>query len=46
MTGMACALPLWISGVKDIAVVEVAEYGNGNVAFRATVSHAANLEVS
>lgn len=43
---MACAFPLWLPGLRDIAIVivEAAEYGN--VASYAIVSNAANLEVS
>ena len=43
---MASALSLWLSGVRDIVIVEAAEHGNGNVASRAIVIHAATLEVS
>lgn len=42
---MACALSLYTSGVRDIVIVEAAENGNGNVASRAIVVHAATLEV-
>jgi 2-polyprenyl-6-methoxyphenol hydroxylase-like FAD-dependent oxidoreductase len=44
--GMACALSLWLSGVKDIVLVEAAEHGNGNIASRAFAIHAATLDVS
>jgi 2-polyprenyl-6-methoxyphenol hydroxylase-like FAD-dependent oxidoreductase len=41
---MACALSLWHSGVKDIALVEATQHGNGNTS-RAMVIHAGTLEV-
>jgi len=44
-TGMACALSLWYSGVKDVTIVEAAAEGNGNLASRAMTIHAATLEV-
>ena len=43
--GMACALSLWYSGVKDVTIVEAVAEGNGNLASRAMVIHAATLEV-
>ena len=44
-TGMASALSLWYSGVKDVTIVEAVAEGNGNLASRAMVIHAATLEV-
>jgi len=41
---MACALPLWLPGARDIAIVIVEAVEYGNVAFHAIVSNAANLE--
>ena len=43
--GMACALSLWYSGVKDVTLVEAVSQGNGNLSSRAMVIHAATLEV-
>ena len=43
--GMACALSLWYSGVKDVTIVEAVAEGNGNLASRAMAIHAATLEV-
>ncbi|KAI0306374.1 FAD/NAD-P-binding domain-containing protein [Multifurca ochricompacta] len=40
--GMACALSLWYSGVKDVTVVDAVEQGDH--ASRAMVIHAATLE--
>jgi len=42
---MACALSLWISGVKDIVIVDAAENRQGDLSSRAFVLHAATLEV-
>ena len=44
-TGMACALSLWYSGIKDVTIVEAVAKGNGNLASRAMAIHAATLEV-
>ena len=43
--GMACALSLWYSGVKDVTLVEAVPQGNGNLSSRAMAIHAATLEV-
>jgi len=43
--GMACALSLWLSGVKDLVIVEAAEDRKGDLSSRAFVLHAATLEV-
>jgi 2-polyprenyl-6-methoxyphenol hydroxylase-like FAD-dependent oxidoreductase len=43
--GMACALSLWLSGVKDLVIVEGAEDRKGDLSSRAFVLHAATLEV-
>ena len=42
---MACAISLWYSGIKDVTIVEAVAEGNGNLASRAMVIHAATLEV-
>ncbi|KAF8503354.1 FAD/NAD-P-binding domain-containing protein [Russula emetica] len=42
---MACALSLWLSGVKDLVVVEAAEDRNGDLSSRASVLYAATLEI-
>ena len=43
--GMACALSLWSSGVRDIVIVDAVEHGYGDKSSRAIVIHAATLEV-
>ena len=43
--GMACALSLWLSGVRDLVIVEAAEDRKGDLSSRAFVLHAATLEV-
>jgi len=42
--GMACALSLWHSGVKDVTIVDAVSQENHTS--RATVIHSATLEVS
>ena len=43
--GMACALSLWSSGVRDMVIVDALEEGRGDRSSRAFVLHAATLEV-
>ena len=43
--GMACALSLRSSGVRDIVIVDAVEHGFGDKSSRAIVVHAATLEV-
>lgn len=44
--GMACALSLWLSGVKDVVIVDATEDRKGDLSSRAFVLHTATLEVS
>ena len=44
-TGMACALSLSLSGVKDIVIVDASDDRKGDLSSRAFVLHAATLEV-
>ena len=43
--GVACALSLWLSGVKDLVIIEAAEDRKGDLSSHAFVLHAATLEV-
>lgn len=43
--GMACALSLWLSGVKDFVIVDATDNRKGDLSSRAFVLHAATLEV-
>jgi hypothetical protein len=42
---MACALSLWLSGVKDLVIVDATDNRKGDLSSRAFVLHAATLEV-
>jgi len=44
-SGMACALSLWTSGVRDIVVVDEVDHGFGDKSSRAFSIHAATLDV-
>ncbi len=44
-TGMASAIFLWFSGMKDLVIVDAAEDRKGDLSSRAFVLHAATLEV-
>ncbi len=43
--GMACALSLRSSGVRDMVVVDAIPYGQGDKSSRAFTIHAGTLEV-
>jgi 2-polyprenyl-6-methoxyphenol hydroxylase-like FAD-dependent oxidoreductase len=43
--GMASAISLWLSGVKDLVIVDAAQDRKGDLSSRAFVLHAATLEV-
>jgi hypothetical protein len=43
--GTACALSLWLYGVKDLVIAEAAEDRKGDLSSRAFVLHAATLEM-
>src|SRR6266849_1990028 len=43
--GMAAALSLWSSGVRDIVIVDAVEHGHGDKSSRAFAVHAATLDV-
>lgn len=43
--GMACALSLWSSGVRDMVIVDEVAYGVGDKSSRAFCIHAATLDV-
>ena len=43
--GMACALSLWSSGVRDMVIVDEVAHGFGDKSSRAFCIHAATLDV-